>query len=116
MRSDPPMLSISDLIAVWVGQYLTPACQTGACLPTGRGLPTLAGVHVRSVPLVRRAWSIVHVRKLAWTLRSLGCRGGRRVVALADQGHGRVGLARPANTPAIFCHILVAYDLSVCIL
>jgi hypothetical protein len=116
MRSDPPMLSISD-IAVWVGQYLTPACQTGACLPTGRGLPTLAGVHVRSVPLVRRAGSIMHVRKLTWTLRSLRCRGwseGRG--PLADQGHGGFGLARPANTPAIFWHILVACDLSVCIL
>jgi hypothetical protein len=41
MRSDHPRLSIGDLIAVRVGQYLTPACQTGACLPTGRGLPTL---------------------------------------------------------------------------
>jgi len=35
---------------------------------------------------------------------------------LADQGHGGFGLARPANTPAIFWHILVACDLSVCIL
>jgi hypothetical protein len=108
MRSDPPMLSISDLIAVWVGQYLTPACQTGACLPTGRGLPTLAGVHVARCAVgetcvVDSARKEVSVdAEISWVP---GWSEGRG--PLADQGAWGIWPRAAGKTPPrFFWHIL----------
>ena len=85
-------------------------------LPANRpGIAYACGRALCSVPLVRRAWSIVHVGKLAWTLRSLGCRGGRRVVPLEtcchggeDGGRSRLQLGNPENVGLNVAHGLTS--------